>query len=407
MGLFANGAGKQNINRCNMKESPLKNSIFKFLFPIDGDFLTNLDGAIENGGVKITVKLSAATGCDLYVNGNKAEFINGEYRSDVTLTDYRTVLSAFNKTTGKRAETVVYYLKNAARNFMLSSDDNILFLKDITDHKDEYSSIFDNPYLAVYKKAHDTYGAKARLNLFYELDDTAANCFNPKPEYFNLSMMTDKFKKEFIENSDWLKLAFHAKSEFPDKPYSFSPASEIRRDAIAVIREITRFAGVECLTETTTTHWGSANKECVRALRSLGYRMLTGYFENRDGEYIVSYYLSDELSEHVGERDFYRDRLEGVTFGRLDLVLNERSFADMERELLRIIDHKGRGGFVGIMIHEQYFYKTYKNHLPDFSERVFAALKILTERGYACREVIDAVKEPALCENPAFSLINE
>ncbi|MBQ8310565.1 MAG: hypothetical protein IJX80_06105 [Clostridia bacterium] len=37
--------------------------------------------------------------------------------------------------------------------------------------------------------------------------------------YFNLSMRTDKFKEEFHANADWLKLSFHAKSEFPPKPY--------------------------------------------------------------------------------------------------------------------------------------------------------------------------------------------
>ena len=41
------------------------------------------------------------------------------------------------------------------KRFRISSDDNILFLQDINKNKDTYSSIFENPYLAMYKMAHD------------------------------------------------------------------------------------------------------------------------------------------------------------------------------------------------------------------------------------------------------------
>ena len=53
---------------------------------------------------------------------------------------------------------------NFVKRFRISSDDNILFLKDLSEG--DYKSIFDHPYLAVYKKAHDLFGAKVHLNLF-------------------------------------------------------------------------------------------------------------------------------------------------------------------------------------------------------------------------------------------------
>lgn len=62
----------------------------------------------------------------------------------------------------------------------------------------------------MHKEAHDKYGANVQLNIHWEFDETTEDFTDNTRQYFNLSMMTDKFKDEFIANSDWLRLSFHA-----------------------------------------------------------------------------------------------------------------------------------------------------------------------------------------------------
>ncbi len=211
-------------------------------------------------------------------------------------------------------------MPDATKKYRISSDDNILFLADITANQDTYRSIFDNPYLAIYKKAHDCYGAKVHLNLFYEFDRAAAACFSSDRPDFNLSMMTDRFKEEWEANADWLKLSFHARAEKPDRPYQYAAPETIVADHLAVRREVLRFAGEKTFSsDVTTVHWGEANPACVAALRDHGYRALTGYFEiyKKTGKPLVSYYAPIALTQHVGERDFWHDTEMGMTFGLL------------------------------------------------------------------------------------------
>ena len=74
------------------------------------------------------------------------------------------------------------------KKFCFTVDDNIRFLKELTERMPE--SIFDHPYLALYRTLHEEYGLKVQLNLFYEMKD------------FDLSMMTDRYRDEFSANAD-------------------------------------------------------------------------------------------------------------------------------------------------------------------------------------------------------------
>ena len=195
--------------------------------------------------------------------------------------------------------------------------------------------------------------------------------------------MTEKFKSEFEANSDWLKLAFHANSEFPDKPYQHATAEKISEDYKRVIREIIRFAGEKVITNSTTVHWGEANREVVRELHRLGLRSLTGYFRrNPKGEPSVSYYFVGEDLDHIGSRDFWYDESLDMIFAQIDLVLNEKTYADVMETLPQIVNNPHRGGFISLMIHEQYFHPDYRRHLADFEARVLDACAFLAERGY-------------------------
>ena len=382
----------------------MTDSDIRFLFPINGDCVNERDGALDGDGVIVNTKVLAPEGSEVYICGQKAELQDGIYTASVRVAGYRNTLTAEDRTNGSCCKVAVYYMPDTVGKYRLSSDDNIIFLQDITKNKDVYTSIFDNPYLAIYKKAHDLYGAKVHLNLFYGFCPKPNLFFDTDREYFNLSMMTDKFKDEFRANSDWLKLAFHAKGEHPAKPYQKATAEKITEDCIQVCREIIRFAGPECINDTTTVHWGEANKECARALRALGFRSLTGYFEHTSkGEPLVAYYAPDDLIDHVGERDFWYDTDEDILFGRIDLVLNTTTYEKIMSEMHKIIAHPHRGGFVSIMIHEQYFYEDYCAHRPDFEKRILDPCKLLFENGYKGEHVCEMTGERHLRDFPEFN----
>jgi len=371
----------------------------EFLFPIDGDFVNSRDGEWRDGVLYVDFLIKADS--TPTVNGIEAHFCEqkGCYVANVGLFGYRNAVVA--AADGAEEIISVFVLTDdKLKKFRPSSDDNIRFLQELTDG--DYKSIFDHPYLAVYKKAHDIYGAKVHLNLHYAFDQNAHKNFKDPHKYFDLSMMTDRYKDEFVANSDWLKLAFHSKAEFPDKPYKDADRQTVRRDCVQILREICRFAGKECISNSTTVHWGEGNREVVRELRSLGFTSLTGYFNLVNGNPTVSYYFDNDQVDHLCYRDFWMDTKEDMIFGRIDAVLNVSTIDKVLATVTEAAENPHRSGFVSIMIHEQYFYPDYNVHRPDFEARVLEACKILFERGYEGAHITDILKEPDLRDNPRF-----
>ena len=131
----------------------------RFLFPQNGDCLNKYDGFSTADGLLIYARVDAPADADIYICGKKAEFMGDAWAASVLISDYKTTLSAENRKNGEVCEITLLKFRDPVGKFRLSSDDNILFLQDITKNQDKYTSIFDNPYLALYKKAHDLYGA--------------------------------------------------------------------------------------------------------------------------------------------------------------------------------------------------------------------------------------------------------
>lgn len=353
-----------------------------FEFPIDGDCLNSYDGVMKDGVLTIKARVRADETSDIYINEIKAVKTGDIFEAEVSLKGYRNTLYAVDKNDSRNdAKIAVYMLRNPIGKYRLSSDDNLLFFADITKNKDKYKSIFENPYLAVYKEAHDKYGVKVHLNVFYETDDMPV--FKVKQDYFNLSMMTDKYKNEWKQNSDWLKLSFHARMEHPDKPYQHTTIRRIEEDCELVHKEILRFAGEDTLAKVTTIHWGECNQAGMRTVRTAGYRGAMGYFEHTpEGEPLVAYYYPDEMINHIGGRDFWKDNDEDIMYGRIDLVLNTCNMQNLLPRLEAIKADPHRAGFIEVMIHEQYFYKEYGAYIPEFREIVLTACKWAYDYGY-------------------------
>lgn len=246
--------------------------------------------------------------------------------------------------------------------FRFSVDDNIWFLRDLANYN--YNSIFNNEYLAVYKRLHEKYKIKIQLNLFYET------------EGFTLSQMTDRYKEEWISNSDWLQLSFHSRKESAN-PYMNSSYEEVYKDCITVHGEIVRFAGKQALNMYTTIHCCKATKDGVRALYDAGIRGLVGIFGTIDNPRL-SYSVSYDEYKNYYDKPYYYDTTSKMYFFNNNMVINTVGIGEIEEKLAPSIGKD----FVEIMIHEQYFYKDYIQYQPDFEKKLDVAVSYLINQGY-------------------------
>lgn len=246
------------------------------------------------------------------------------------------------------------------KEFLFTVDDNIRFLKELT--AGACASIFDHPYLAVYRRLHEKYGLCVQLNLFWEC------------EGFTLADMTDRYRAEFAANAAWLKMSFHSRIENVH-PYREAPYAEVYADCDAVQREILRFAGEDVLAKTTTLHFCTATAEGVRAMYDTGTRGLLGLYGDIESPR-TSYQTKETAAARIRAGEVVTE--DGIAYAAIDIVLNCFSRAENAEKLSRLL---GRP-LIKVMIHEQYFYPDYGYYQPDFEEKLDAVFATLTDAGY-------------------------
>lgn len=345
----------------------------KFLTPIDGDVLfTNAHGIPFENGIKTTISVSAPSGKKILINGNAATENDGVYTAEVYLDAYRNAIEAVDADTKEMETIVIYWFKNGHKTYRLGIDDVIRCFQNIYEHQNEYTSIFDDPFLKIYKELHDKYGTYVHMHIYYETDD----------KKFNLSMFPDKYKDEFRANGEWLKFTFHSRADHPDSPYKFASYELVMKEGRDVEREILRFAGKEVTSNVTSQHWADSNLWATRAFRNLGFRCIDGYFLfDENGDPYVSYYLNKEQTAHAATRDFWVDNKEDIIFVKDDIVINEVELDDIDAYMENI--SKGEASsFHYLLIHEQYFYEDFHLYEPDYKERIFKTVDWCHKNGY-------------------------
>ena len=246
------------------------------------------------------------------------------------------------------------------KNFCFTVDDNIRFLKELTENN--YSSIFDHPYLAMYQRLHKAFGLKVQLNLFYRLGD------------FDLSQMTERFYSEWEANADWLKLSFHSEFE-NERPYEASSYEAVYRDCQRVNAQIKRFASPAALAKTTTIHYCLLTEDGLKAMVDNRVLGLLGLFGDKEAPR-TSYGVEESKAEKIRGGEILK--IGEISFAAIDIVLNKFS---TEKILKRLDQMNGRSG-IRVMIHEQYFYEDYCRYQPDFEEKLRSTFAYLCERGY-------------------------
>lgn len=291
-------------------------------------------------------------------------------------------------------------------------DDVIWLFRDLTREKPK--SIFDHFYLKTFKEAHEKYGMKVQMNVFYRTD------YFYGMDDFNLSEMTDAYKEEFRANVDWLKFGFHARQEFPDYPFVNISYDDMIKDFENVKCEVVRFAGEESFSSAVCSHWRPISKAGCRALADRGIKMIncTGgdvkefedpdvslpyghdlrLLHNRQPETKVfirpglnkaisssvcsyNHLTAKQLDEtNCNFKSIYDEEI-GVYFKQLlthGVVVNLSKLEDMEEEYKKMLscDFATFGG------HEQYFYPDYFAYQKDHGEKLLKACEIMNKNGY-------------------------
>ncbi|MGN6492035.1 MAG: hypothetical protein ACTHLE_08585 [Agriterribacter sp.] len=334
-------------------------------FPKDGDIFHISEGVVKNGLLRLDVDLSREITSGLQLNSHR--LVTGKKGVRLNLKPGPNKLKI---TSANTEEFVIYYAPHLNKQYRISIDDAIWFLRDINQNKDHYSSIFQSPFLACFNELHKKHNVKLHINLFYET------------EGFNLSEMTDKFKQEWIANADWIRLSIHAKSEFPDNPYRNASYDDIRRDVLQVNKEIERFAGKELMSNETTLHWGEVPVEVSRGLRDAGYNIQVCDFNVDNDLPPCSYYLTVPQRRHMNKRFVWRDNEENITFVRSAIIVDT---VKREKILPFLDDYTTRRlylPYVDFLIHEQYFYSFYKNYQPDYASKLDLCIKWAIQNNY-------------------------
>lgn len=239
------------------------------------------------------------------------------------------------------------------KSFCFTVDDNIRFFKEIT--KNGYNSIFEHPYLLLYKRLHEKFGLKVQLNLFYRCED------------FSLSDFSEKFSDEWQQNSHWLKLSFHSDYE-KSNPYINSDYNEVWGDIKKVNDEILRFASRENLARTTTVHCCRLTDGGLKAVKDSNISGLLGLWEKNSR---ISYNLDDQrIFENTVKTD--------LSFANIDIILNRFKAEDILAELEKLKSRE----FIKVMIHEQYFYSDSKLYQPDFEKKLTKTFEFLVNSNY-------------------------
>lgn len=360
-------------------------SIMKFISPIDGDVLFSVaDGTVHEGSLLTTVKVAAPAGHTICINGLEACEEDGIYAAPLFLSAYKNTVTAVDMNTSEKVSMVIYWFQNGYKTYRLGVDDVIWALENIWRNQEKYSSIFDDPFMALYRDLHQQYGTPVHMHIYYENDDGS----------FNLSMFPSKYKEEFRSNGHWLKLSFHSRKDKPNSPYKYASYQQVLEEGQQVAKEILRFAGLEATSRVTSQHFADSNREATRAFRDLGFDCIDGYFQfDKNGETIASYYFDKEQTLHAASRDFWVDHSENILFVKDDIIINEVPLDEIDAFMKRISAEQNHC-FHYLLIHEQYFYKDYFAYEPDYRERVFAAVDWCHRHGYRPATITNIALDP-------------
>jgi len=171
----------------------------------------------------------------------------------------------YDTTTVKIEPEYEYYVSND-KVVEFSIDDATEILWDINNNP-QWESIFDEERMAMLKQFHETYDADVTLFLYENVWD------------WNIDDFPSKYKNEFEENSDWLKLGWHSYDDQNPEDSGIT-SSEMIESFNRTYREIERFAGKDSWAKELRLHYWYGDEELMMALSEAGIDYI--YYPDRD-----------------------------------------------------------------------------------------------------------------------------
>ena len=345
----------------------------------DGAILNRHHGTETSDCLEITVEGIADTQAEVTVNGQAVRRRDRNFSAKVRLTRrINRITAEASDYYGVRTLTLtVMWDKASFKRYNFFFDDCSFFLRWIA--LNQPASLFDEMFLGRLKSIHEKYGSRFMLNLFFHDDH----------HDFSISDFPADYKGEFQANRDWLRLSFHARSEFPDRPYQNASGATLAADFDEIYREVCRFAGPECFIPPMVFHWAMTNPENFRVLQERGTRCLAGGFIGcltaLDEKHVtevtdIGYHYEQDVARYVRAAHLMYDR-------KYDLVLLNNlcccNFDDIPTLRRRFAAIEPDRDTLSLMTHEQYSYPEYFNHIPDHLDRVEEACRLATEAGFA------------------------
>jgi len=290
-------------------------------------------------------------------------------------------------------------------------DDVIWPFRDIS--REHPKSIFEQNLLKMLKEAHEKYGLKVTLNCFYRTD------YSYTDDEFSLADMTDEYKAEWEANSDWLKIGYHSKQEFPDYPLINVEYDDMKNQYMRFAKEVKRFAGEKVLMESINPHWWPVSKDGCRALRDCGIKLFSCTFgtvmdyngdpssvpyghafrllQNRKPESRLffregrdtavrnslcgyNHLSAEEASEINGTfKTVYKEEL-GIHFKKFGngICLNTTPLDDIKKDLAPKMNDE----YICCATHEQYAYPEYFAYQPETREKLMNMCEVVTQNDY-------------------------
>jgi hypothetical protein len=341
--------------------------------PVHGAVLNHRHGKESDQRLQIRVTGRAPAGSRVLVNGQLADRPTAK-RFEASV-DLRHRNSEIVATTEREGETLrhpirVVWDRGSFPRYRFAIDDHIFFLRDIVRHN--YRSLFDCFYLEFLRKLHRTYAAKFTLNVYFTDGDN-----------FDLREFPSRYKAEWSDNADWLRLSFHARADLPARPYQHATAAQVISDYDQVTEQIHRFAGQAAYAPTTITHWAMLPTSAFQPLAERGVKVLSGYFRQQDGKWDINYCLDDRRSAYLSCHDAWQDFESGIVFTKIDLVCNHLASIDQVIPQLESLTHDPhQAELMDLTSHEQASWDFSPAYVADHAERIERAVRWVTDHGY-------------------------
>jgi hypothetical protein len=245
----------------------------------------------------------------------------------------------------------------------LSFDDVKYCMMDLETNESNYDSIFDNPFFAMLKNLHDTYGTVVSLYLFLENGGTG------------IAGYPTSFASEFAENADWLKFGLHQGAT----NYSETSSETALADYETFTSNILNICGtVDIIDRCPRLANFAGNLDSVLAMHNAngGIVGLLSAYDDRD-----SYYLTSAQSAYVFNHGKFYDADNQLTFFRTIKTFEVINPSD---ELPKLNTLAGMNGapYGIIMMHEYGVYGSDYTLISSMEDRLKYACNWMVENGY-------------------------